>query len=60
MLPHRNEPPIWTRKVPSPLAGKLLFVICWASYLFWLLHSFAIRTSFSAIRHLLLKSGLKP
>jgi hypothetical protein len=48
------------RKTANAPAGRLLFALALTSYLFWLLHSFAIRNSFSAIRHLLLKSGLKP
>lgn len=39
-------------------AGRLLFGLALMSYAFWLLHSFAIRDAFSAVRQLLLKSGL--
>jgi len=41
-------------------AGRLLFAVALTSYAFWFLHSFAIRNSFSAVRQLLLKSGLNP
>jgi hypothetical protein len=40
--------------------GKFLFVLALSSYAFWLLHSFAVRSSFVAVRNLLLKHGLKP
>jgi hypothetical protein len=44
----------------SNRGGKLLFTLALTSYAFWLLHSFAIRSSFTAVRHLLLKYGPKP
>jgi predicted membrane protein len=55
-----KEKTIYDRKLAVAPAGKLLFALALTSYVFWLLHSFAIRTSFTAVHGLLLKSGLKP
>jgi hypothetical protein len=55
----KEEPPCGQNLAIAP-GGTLLFAITLVSYAFWLLHSFAIRNSFSAVRAFLLKSGLKP
>jgi len=60
MQSQSKEEPISARRIAIAPAGKLLFALALTSYAFWLLHSFAVRNSFSAVHQLLLKSGLKP
>jgi len=49
------EKPVGSAELATASGGKLLLVFVLGSYIFWILHSFAIRTSFSAIGQLLLK-----
>jgi hypothetical protein len=60
MLPQSQNKPTSNQQTSIVPAGRLLVALAVMSYAFWLLHSFAIRNSLSAIHQLLSKSGLNP
>lgn len=55
MDPQTNENPVLHSNVETKSGGKSLFRVVSASYVFWLLHSFAVRTSLTAIRQIFFK-----
>jgi membrane glycosyltransferase len=55
MDPQRNENPVLHSNVATKSGGRSLFGVALASYVFWLLHSFAVRTSLIAIRQIFSK-----
>jgi len=60
MEPQTNENPVLHSSVATKPGGKSLFGVVLASYVFWLLHSFAVRTSLTAIRQIFFKFRLRP
>jgi hypothetical protein len=50
-----NENPVLQPNIATKPGGKSLFAVVLASYVFWLLHSFAVRTSLIAIRQIFSK-----
>ena len=55
MEPQTNENPVLHSNVATKPGGKSLFGVVLASYVFWLLHSFAVRTLLTAIRQIIFK-----
>jgi hypothetical protein len=55
MEPQTNEKPVLHSNVETKPGGKSLFGVVLASYVFWLLHSFAVRTFLTAIRQIIFK-----